>query len=237
MYDDDLAFVHARGFGELAAAATAALIPRLHAGGARRVLDVGCGAGVSTRALVGAGFDTVAIEPSAALLELARAAAPSARCEQASAYDFTFEPCDAILALGEVLSYHAPSDNAEARLRAFFERAYRSLPKAGLVVFDLIETGTPPLAARAWKSGPDWAVLSASQEDVEKGQLTRQIETFRDLGSGSYRRKSELHHVRVFDRREVISWLEQAGFEVEVTTCYGSFQLPPRRAAFYGARR
>lgn len=51
-YDEDLAFIQASGFGELAAAAIAAVIPKLKARGARRVVDVGCGAGVSTKALV-----------------------------------------------------------------------------------------------------------------------------------------------------------------------------------------
>ena len=104
------------------------------------------------------------------------------------------------------------------------------------MVFDLIETGDELLNARAWNAGPDWAVLSASEEHVERRQLTRSIETFRDVGDGSYRRRSEVHHVRLFDRSAVISWLEQAGFEVEIATGYGSFALPRRRVAFYAAR-
>jgi SAM-dependent methyltransferase len=232
LYDEDLAFVQASGFGEIAAAAVAAIIPQLKARGARRVVDVGCGAGVSTKALVDAQFDTLAIERSAALLTLARSAAPSAQFQQASAYDITFDACDAILAIGEVLTYHAPTENAEARLRTFFDSASRALPKGGLVVFDVIETGNPPLSARGWKAGPDWAVLSASEEDAELRQLTRSIETFRDVGDGAYRRRSEVHHVRLFDRGAVRSWLEQAGFAVEMMTAYGSLELPRRRVAF-----
>ena len=83
-------------------------------------VDLGCGAGVSTRALVEAGFDTLAVEPSAALLEIARRAAPAARYQQASAYDLALDSCDAILAIGEVLSHHAPTEDADARLRGFF---------------------------------------------------------------------------------------------------------------------
>ena len=236
-YDEDLAFIQAAGFGELAAAAIAAVIPKLKARGARRVIDVGCGAGVSTKALVDAGFDTLAIEPSAALLELARQAAPLAEFRQASAYDLALESCDAILAIGEGLTYHAPTEDAEARLHGFFGGASRALRKGGLMVFDLIETGDESLNARAWKAGPDWAVLSASAEDSERMQLTRDIETFRDDGGGSYRRRSEVHHVRLFQRRVVASWLEQAGFDVEVATGYGSFRLPRRRVAFYATRR
>jgi hypothetical protein len=164
-------------------------------------------------------------------------ASPTARFQQASAFDVALEPCDAILAIGEALTYHAPSADAEARLRSFFGRAHRALVNGGLMVFDLIETGSPALNGRACKSGPDWAVLSASHEDAQKRQLIREIETFRDVGGGTYRRSSEAHHVRLFDRVAVSSWLEQAGFAVETATAYGSFELPHRRIAFYASRR
>lgn len=149
LYDEDLAFIQAAGFGEFAAAAVAVVIPQLQGRSARRVVDVGCGAGVTTKALVDAGFDTFAVEPSAALLALARTLAPSARFQQASAYDISLEPCDAILAIGEPLTYHVPTDDAEARLRRFFGHAGRALPKGGTLVFDLIVTGEPSLDARA----------------------------------------------------------------------------------------
>jgi SAM-dependent methyltransferase len=236
LYDEDLAFIQASGFGELAAAATAAILPELMARGARRVVDVGCGAGVSTKALVDAGFDTLAIEPSRALLDLARQAAPTARFQRASAYDCTLDSCDAILAIGEALTYHAPSEDGDARLQGFIGMASRALTANGLFAFDLIESGGQSLAARAWKSGPNWAVLSASHEDAEASRLTREIETFRDVGDGTYRRSKEVHHVRLFERAAVVSWLEKAGFEVEVTTAYGALPLPHRRVAFLAAR-
>src|SRR6478752_2032123 len=111
LYADDLAFIHAEGFGALAEGAIAALLPRLRASGVRRVIDIGCGAGITTRALVDAGFETLAIEPSASLLARAREAAPAATFRQASAYATELVPCDAILALGEPLTYHAPDDD------------------------------------------------------------------------------------------------------------------------------
>ncbi len=237
LYGDDLAFVQAHGFAELAVAAVAAVIPRLRERGARRVVDVGCGAGESTAALVAAGFDTLAIEPSLALLEYARKATPMARFEQASAYDVALEPCDAIVAFGEVLSYHAPAVDAEVRLRGFFDRSRRALSPRGLMVFDLLETGDPPLDARAWRAGRDWGVLSASQEDAQTRQLIRHIETFRDVGDGNYRRSSEVHHVRLFDRASITSWLEQAGFEVETACAYGALELARRRVAFFASCR
>lgn len=236
-YEDDLAFVQSEGFGDLAAAAAAAIVPRLLAQSARRVIDLGCGAGVTTKALVDAGFETVAVEPSEALLSLARGAAPAAQFQQGSAYEAHLLPCEAILAIGEALTYHAPSDAAEARLQRFFARASAALQRGGLLVFDLIETGSPVLDARAWKAGTDWAVLAETHESVENRQLTRKIETFRDVGDGSYRRRREIHHARTFDRAAVSSWLEQAGFQVETAHAYGDFELPRRRVAFYATRR
>lgn len=236
MYEADLAFIHAVAFGDVASAAITSLIPRLKAGRAQRVTDVGCGAGVSTKALVDAGFDTLAIEPSLALLDVARKAAPAAGFLHASAYDVTLPPCDAILAIGEVLTYHGPTEDADSRLRRFFASATAALPKGGRLVFDVIETGSAPLNARTWKSGPEWAVLSASTEDVEGRRLTREIETFRDLGAGSYRRSRETHHVRLFERAAVVAWLAQAGFEVETATAYGAHALPQRRVAFHATR-
>ena len=95
IYEADLAFIHAAAFGDVANAAITSLIPRLKAGRAQRVIDVGCGAGVSSRLLVEAGFDTLAVDPSAALLELARKAAPAARFLHGSAYDVALTTCDA----------------------------------------------------------------------------------------------------------------------------------------------
>lgn len=236
LYDEDLAFIQAAGFGELAAAAIATLIPLLKARGARRVIDVGCGAGVSTRALLQAGLETLAIEPSEAMLRLARAAAPGARFQRASAYDASLERCDAILAIGEVLTYHAPEDDAEAQLQGFFGRAHRALSDGGTLVFDLIEASGALLNARNWKAGPDWAVLSASEEDPQSGRLTRTIETFREMGGGAYRRRREAHHVRLFDRNLVSAWLERTGFEVETASAYGPIALPARRVVFYARR-
>lgn len=104
-------------------------------------------------------------------------------------------------------------------------------------MFDLIEIAGASLGARAWKAGANWAVLSASHEDIENKRLTREIQTFRELGDGNYSRRTEVHHVRLFDRRSVTSWLAQAGFEVQLATAYGSFLLPPGRVAFYASRR
>jgi SAM-dependent methyltransferase len=204
----------------------------------RQVVDVGCGAGISTRALVDAGFETWAIEPSASLLAIARNTAPGARFELGSVYDVPLEPCEAILALGEPLTYHGRDIDAEGRLRAFCERAARALAPGGLMIFDLIEAEGPPLDARGWSSGDDWAILHETREDRAARRLTRSIETFRrtSADASAYRRSREVHDVRTFETRDVKQWLDDAGFSVETADRYGAYALAPRRRAFFAIR-
>jgi SAM-dependent methyltransferase len=250
-YEDDLAHIHAAAFGDLAARAAEALLPRLialealvspvvRASPARlRVIDVGCGSGVTTRALTGAGFDTLAIEPSRALLALARAAAPEAHFRQESAYEAELPPCDAILAVGEPLSYHPPGVDGGARLRSFFANAAAALSPGGLLVLDLIlaDDAGESLDRSGWRSESDWAILFETREDRAARRLTRTIETFRRSGGGdAYRRAREVHHVQLFEERAIASALRAAGFSVEVARAYGDFPLLARRAAFFATR-
>ena len=241
LYEQDLAYIQAVGFGGLVNGAMPAVIERLRSCRipVRRVIDVGCGAGISTRALVDAGFETWAIEPSPSLRAVARDNSPGTRFVLGSAYEVALEPCEAILALGEPLTYHAPAVDADALVRDFFDGAARALAPGGLLVFDLIDCAGAPLDARGWSSGDDWALLYETREDQPARSLTRHIETFRTTGAdgSTYRRSREVHHVRTFAAAEVERWLDRAGFGVEVSDAYGSYKLASRRRAFFAVRR
>ena len=105
-----------------------------------------------TQALVDAGFDVTGIDCSAELLEIARAAVPTAHFINASIYGTAIPECDAIVALGEPLTYHAEGDNADLRVSEFFQRASAVLPPGGVLIFDIIECGEPSLNARVWSN-------------------------------------------------------------------------------------
>jgi SAM-dependent methyltransferase len=237
-YDEDLAYVHAVGFSGLVTGAMSCVLPRLRADPTpvRRMYDVGCGSGVSTRALVDAGYEVVGLEPSPSLAAMARAAAPSAEVVEATIYGVELERCDAILAIGEPLTYHARDTDPRGRLQSFFAAAARALRPGGHLMFDLIETGTPSLTARGWAAGDDWAVLTATTEDVEQRRLERRIETFREV-SGAYRRSRETHTVAVFDADWVVAALAAAGFDTVTDHAYGAHPLAVRRRAFFARRR
>jgi SAM-dependent methyltransferase len=100
------------------------------AGTARRALDVGCGAGLSTAPLAGIARLAVGIEPAVAMLPWARAVAPGARfaAGRAEALPLRSGSVDLITAAGS-LNY--------ADLDRFFPEARRVLaPGGALVVYD-----------------------------------------------------------------------------------------------------
>lgn len=238
LYGTDLAQIQAAAFGDFAERAAPELIVLLNASSiaVRRVYDVGCGAGVTTRALVHAGFETIAVEPSPHLLAIAQATAPGARFVGASVYELELEPCEAVLAIGEVLTYHPPEVDADARLQSFFRAVAGVLPPGGRLVFDLIDAEGPGLDAKSWRRNDEWAILWETREDPAAARLTRFIETFVREEDGRYRHTSEAHPVRLFREADVCGWLTEAGFDVHTARSYGAAPLPPRRVAYVATR-
>jgi hypothetical protein len=71
---------------------------------------------------------------------------------QASAYEQPLSSCEAILAIGEPLTYHSPTDNAEQKLKGFFAKAAAVLSTGGQLIFDMISSQGELLNARSWRS-------------------------------------------------------------------------------------
>jgi SAM-dependent methyltransferase len=238
IYQDDLAYIHAIGFGDLARGAAPEVIRRLSTAHSpiHHVLDVGCGAGPLAAALAIAGFEVTGIDASAQLIAMARSAVPRARFIEGSIYEAELPRCDAIVAVSEPLTYHRDTAGADSRVAAFLRRAAASLPPGGLLIFDIVEIGEPPLSGRTWASGDDWAVLVETHEDQAARSLLRGIETFRRAGD-LYRRGREVHHVRLFDTAALCRELSAHGFSVETAPSYGTQPLPPRRRAFFCERQ
>jgi len=237
-YQRDLAYIHATAFEALARGAADEIVRRLRNSGPpiRRVLDVGCGAGPLTKALIDAGFDVTGVDTSADLLELARSRVPEAHFVHASAYDVSLEGYDAVVAVGEPLTYHSDFARADRLVSDLFQRVAEALPPGGMFIFDVIGLGEPSLAGRTWMSGEDWAVLVETTENQMERTLARNIEIFR-LDGKAYRRSREVHSVRLFDVRALCERLTSCGLAVETAQSYGAQQLPARRHAFFATRR
>jgi SAM-dependent methyltransferase len=233
-YAKDLAYIHHVGFGDFARDAAPGLLRLLHAarldGG--QVVDLGCGSGIWAAALLRAGYAVTGLDLSSAMLALARQVAPGARFVRASAYNFDFPACDAVTAIGEVLSYLPPGAKPAPSLPRLFRRIAGALRPGGLFVFDLIVTDPGrPMAYRTWRSGGDWGILADVTEQPARRRLVREITTFRRVGA-RYRQAHETHFVRVCSRAAIERMLRQAGFSVRVLRRYGAAHLAPRRLAF-----
>jgi SAM-dependent methyltransferase len=237
LYQQDLAYIQAAAFGELARGAAPEIVRLLQSAAIqiRKVVDVGCGAGPLTSALAEAGFEVTGIDASAELLAIAREAIPRAHFVHASVYHEEIPACQAIVALGEPLTYHAEGADADGLVQRFFQRASDVLPVGGMLIFDVIELGEPSLAGRFWGSGEDWAVLLDTKEDRRSRTLVRNIETVRRIDR-LYRRGREIHRVRLFDAGVLCSQLAACGFTTDTAQAYGAQPLGPRRRAFFSTR-
>ena len=77
-YYTDLAYIHDQGFGGYAHGVAPGLLALLRQTGVenRRVVDLGCGSGISARELADAGFQVMGVDLSAAMIEIARRRVP-----------------------------------------------------------------------------------------------------------------------------------------------------------------
>jgi SAM-dependent methyltransferase len=227
------------GFGLYAREAAPGILGILREAGVDEgtVVDLGCGSGILLRALSDAGYVTVGIDPSPAMLALARAAAPAARLIRSPAEQAELPPCDAVTAIGEILSYLPASATTEAGLVRLFKRIARALRPGGVLVFDaLVADRGAPMAYRNWRQGEDWAVLSDVDEDKTRARLTRTITIFRRV-KGSWRRSQETHVLRVFERKALEQALREADLSCRVSPSFGLMRLPDRRLCFRARRR
>jgi SAM-dependent methyltransferase len=195
-----------------------------------RVLDLGCGDGTWLRTLVENGYMVEGIEQSKDLVRYATTAVRKAVVRVGSVYTTPFPRCDAMTAMGEVLSYWSNPNATPLSLTRVFRRAYAALRPGGVLIFDVLIDGQP-MTYEAWRAGPTWAVLTRVSEQPEHHRLTREIVTFRQT-RGGYRRRGETHVLRTFGRQALVSQLRRVGFRVQARNCYGHVPLPFRRCAF-----
>jgi SAM-dependent methyltransferase len=238
-YRADLAYIHDAGFGSFALAASQTLLGLLRAQGVRagRVVDLGCGSGILAAALVKAGYDVLGFDISSAMVELSRRRVPRATFRRASVLDAEIPPCAAVTAVGEIFNYLFDPRQSPAQLTKIFRRVHRALAPNGVFLFDAALLGRVPGGTRrSYNEDADWACLFEAREDKRKKLLTRRITTFRRVG-GVYRRASEVHRLRLYERQELLAPLEKLGFRVRTVRSYGAVKFPPGYLGFIARKR
>lgn len=226
-YGSDLAFIHDAGYSDFAAAAAPGLVTALRRAGLERatLVELGCGSGAATRALVAAGHRVLGIDASTAMLRLARHNVPRAEFAIGRLPGAALPPCDGVVAVGEVVNYMA----RRGAFERLFRRVFRALRPNGVFIFDAKEPGHggPPVVHG--RVGPSWACLSITTENPARGTLVRSITAFRRVGR-RYRRTDERHRLTLLPAAELARRLQVAGFVVGVAREYGAFRLPQGHA-------
>jgi SAM-dependent methyltransferase len=243
LYSTDLAYIHDAGFGEFAelAAREVIRILRRHdvrgrpersrgstgSGRARRVVEVGCGSGRLARQLVDAGCTVVGFDISPAMIRLAREKAPEATFRVASLTEARMPRCDAVVAIGEVVTYvpaRGRGNGLPPALRTFFSRVHEALEPGGFFIFDFIESGVRRRFSAKYDSGADWVIAVHAELDQRRQVLTRRMIAIRKVGR-QYRRTQESHRVQIYSRRAVANALGDAGFTASMSRSYGRWPL------------
>jgi SAM-dependent methyltransferase len=233
-YERDLAYIHDAGFRGFAESAAPFLISHLcgHNRSRGLIVELGCGSGIQTAAMTGAGYEVLGFDISPAMIELAKQQAPKGDFRVASFLDVQIPPCMVVTAVGEIFNYLFDERNSPAQLQKVFRRAYAALESGGWFLFDVALVGRIPEGIRrTYAEGADWACLYEGREDASKKSLTRQITTFRREGD-LYQRHSETHRLRLYEREPLRESLRKIGFRVRTLRGYGEFAFPPGYAGF-----
>ncbi len=233
-YGVDLARIHHEGFANLVRDAGPAIVGHLRDAGIRRglIVDLGCGTGILARYLLDRGYQVLGVDPSSAMLRIARRVAPAAHFIQERAEDVTLPSCMAVIATGEALTYLPARIAPTVHLRRHIHRVSGALVPGGLFIFDVItHGGSTAMTYRTWRAARDWAVLADVAEDRRRHVVTRRITTFARVGS-TYRRSYTTHRVGVYQPGRVLRELRARDFVVRTLRGYGGVPLLPRRQVF-----
>ncbi len=159
----DLARVHEDAFGFHADNCASGILdlfaPVLERDGL--VLEIGCGTGLLTRHLVGAGHRVVATDASEAMLAIARDTVPAAEVRRLTLPDDPLPAADAIVGVGHVLNYLG---DESAVLRALAGLA-AALRPGGVLAIDLCDLAWATARRNAPARGRvtrDWAMITSS---------------------------------------------------------------------------
>ena len=176
LYRDDLAEVHIAGYGFHWEGAAPMILEWLRQHGLHDglMVDLGCGGGQWLATAAAAGYETVGIDVSAAMIQRAKRNSPTTKFICESFADADIPDCDVVTSLGEPLNYL----NSGPLMQRTIKNVFRSLRTDGLFIFDVRHPPSKPVASiNHVRNDDDWFCYARIEENAKR--LTRHITTFR----------------------------------------------------------
>ncbi|HSD85058.1 MAG TPA: class I SAM-dependent methyltransferase [Anaerolineae bacterium] len=211
---------------------------RLHAPGARRVLELGCGTGIHGIMLAEQGYEIVGLDRSEDMLStaaqrvagLSQAIAKRVRFIRGDVRDFQVEGrFDAVVSLFHVLSYQLTNDD----LRAVFSQVKDHLAPGGVFIFDCwygpaVLTDRPTVRVKRFADASTSVTrIAVPTLHPNLNRVDIQYQLFvKDNGSGTVEELSELHQMRYLFRPELELLAEAAGLRIESCGAWMSDREP-----------
>jgi SAM-dependent methyltransferase len=126
-----------------------------------RIIELGCGSGISSQVLAEAGFDVLGYDLSRAQVAIARKRVPGGQFRVESYLTASLPSCVAVTAFGECFNYRFDKRNSPARLAVLYRRIFDALAPGGLFGFDAAGPGRVPGGSRSHhRETDDWACWS-----------------------------------------------------------------------------
>lgn len=231
-YSEDLAYVHHKGYSDFANHAAIMIVKTLNEQLNKKglVIDLGCGSGVVAKALVNNQFEVLGIDQSQSLIKLAKERVPQAQFVVGSFFEIPLPPCIAVVSTSECFNYIL--GEGKSNLETLFQHIFSALEKGGLFIFDMIEPGDRA-DRKLIVEQSDWTMFCHIHEEVKTNTLSRNITLFRKT-NGLYRKSKEVHQVKLYPHEVIISWLEKAGFKVNLFKNYDNLTLDEHHHGFIG---
>jgi SAM-dependent methyltransferase len=236
-YRHDLARVHHRGFAFHAEACAPGILQLLEPVRRRNglVVEIGCGSGLLTRALVDAGHRVVATDASRAMLELAEEWADGVEeLRQLTLPDDPLPGADAIVGVGHALNYLPDAAAIDRALSAIA----RSLRPGGVLALDICDLAWGEARRDAPNLGlvdDEWAIVTRFSTPTPD-RFVRDMTTFVLDEDGSWHRDDERHDNVLVDTAAIPPLLAPLGVDVQVRSSFGGEHLPVGLRTLVGSR-
>lgn len=179
-----------------------------------RVLDLCCGSGHVTKELIARGYEVTGVDVSAALIEHARAALPTARFEVQDVRRLELDTqFDAVLSTFDSLNHILTISD----LHEVYRRVHAALRPSGLFVFDMNLEEAYSADLQQWAVTVDDAnvtlVRGTYKPDVRKG-ATELIWFARDgTDENTWRRRQSTVEEQCYSQSDIVFGLREGGFQ------------------------